>query len=86
MAALVMEESLAPVAPKRKHRRRKLVNALLKDLKKPKRRITKPPSERQLAARQRMKRASERAQQIYRSAPKGSMKWIDAVRQAWREL
>lgn len=78
---------MPPLEKKRRRpRKQRLLNHLLKELKKPKRRITKPPSEKQKAARERMKRVSARAQQIYYNAPKGTINWLDAVRQAWKEV
>lgn len=86
----VTPEKMEPLLTKKSRkirRQRKIISALLQDkLKKPKRRITKPPTAKQLAVRERMKVATTKAQQIYRAAPPGSMKWIDAVRQAWKQM
>jgi hypothetical protein len=89
---LLAKKSKKLVKKSRKIRRqRRIISSLLQDsMDKPKKRISKPPTEKQLAARQRMRQrmklVSSKAQEIYRQAPPGSMKWIDAVRQAWKQM
>jgi hypothetical protein len=86
-SASLTQDSFGPLLAKKTrkiHRQRKIISALLDHEAKPKRRITKPPSEKQRVVRDRMRRASAKALEIYRAAPPGSMKWIDAIRQAWK--
>jgi hypothetical protein len=85
----VAPQTLLPVL-KRKNRKirkqRKVIQALALGQKKPRRRITAPPSEKQLAARNRMKAAARKAQEIYRSAAPGTIKWREAIARAWKEV